>query len=70
MPKVTVYRVKSYDMQTDKYITSKRMATVHGAKTMGGEIIGSSGVDIDESELEAGFEWTPIDFVPRNPRQP
>ena len=38
------------------------MATPEGAAKMGGTIIEGSGYVIDQTDLEAGEEWTPCDF--------
>ena len=61
---VTVYRVKRYDLQSDDYIHSKRLATREGARRMGCEIIASSEVEIPDSDLEAGEEWTAEGYAP------
>lgn len=68
MATVTVWKIKFYNMRTDNFTVSRRMATQEGAKRMHGEIIVGTEVEIDESELESGFEWTPIDFRPVNER--
>ena len=65
MGKVIVYRVRFYDISTDGWSTSRRMATAKGADIMGGEIIESSKLETDVSELEAGEEWTPRDYGAR-----
>ena len=67
MAKITVYKVKLYNVATDESVISKRMATPAGAKKMGGEIVVGTAVDIDASQLEPGEEWTPRNFNP-NPR--
>jgi hypothetical protein len=61
---VTVYRVQVYDVTTDDFRLSRRMATPEGAVKMGGEIIGATAVVVPVSALEAGEEWTPRDFNP------
>jgi hypothetical protein len=40
------------------------MATPEGAAYMGGEIIDGTGYVVDNSELEPGEAWTPLDFEP------
>lgn len=62
---VTVYRVQIYNVATDELILSRRMATVAGAHRMGGDIVDSTNVEIDESQLETGMQWTKRDFNPR-----
>jgi hypothetical protein len=64
MPRVTVYKVKIYDIIADEVRLSRRMATEKGALTMGGEIVQDTATEIDDSQLEAGQEWTPKDFAP------
>lgn len=49
---------------TDQAFLSRRMATVEGAAIMRGEIIEESAFVVDQTELEAGEEWTPLDFDP------
>ncbi|MGB8278088.1 MAG: hypothetical protein WCF20_09210 [Methylovirgula sp.] len=64
MAKVTVYRVKLYDVANDATLISRRMATPEGAKMMGGQIIEDTAVEIDEAQLENGEQWTERDFNP------
>jgi hypothetical protein len=45
------------------------MATREGATIMKGEIIDNTAVEIDETQLESGEKWTPIDFRPQDRRQ-
>lgn len=61
---VTVYRVKVYNIQSDDFQISRRMATVAGARTMGGDIVEGSETEIDESQLEHGMQWTARGFDP------
>jgi hypothetical protein len=61
---VTVYKVRAYDLRTDEFVTSRRMATIKGAHEMGGDIVDGSEVEIDEGQLEPGMEWTARDFNP------
>ena len=65
MDPVTVYKVRLYDPQNDEPRTSRRMATIAGAKMMGGWIIDGTEIEIDRSQLEPGTEWTVRDFNPR-----
>ncbi len=64
MPKVTVYKIKLYDVATDQIRISRRMATREGADVMRGEIIPESAVEIDAARLERGEKWTERDFEP------
>ena len=64
MAKVTVYRVKVYDMYNDEYKLSTRMATRDGAAVMRGDIIEDSATEIEDSRLESGEQWTPKNFTP------
>jgi hypothetical protein len=59
MSKIKVYRIELYDALTDEKIVSQRMATRDGAKSMGGKIIESTEIEIDESRLEPGEQSTP-----------
>jgi hypothetical protein len=61
---VTVYKVRLYDISNDEMVVSRRMATVKGANMMGGDIIDGTEVEIDESQLEPGMEWTARGFDP------
>ncbi|MFW8587526.1 hypothetical protein ACOJBM_29445 [Rhizobium beringeri] len=65
MAKITVYRVRRYDITTDNYIDSRRLMTEKGARMICGEIIRSTAVEIDEEDLESGEEWTPIGYFPK-----
>ena len=64
MGKAKVYRVQVYNIMTDQIVISRRMATREGAEIMRGKVIDDTAVEIDESQLEPGEEWTPIDFNP------
>jgi len=46
------------------FVTSRRMATIKGARTMGADIVDGSEVEINEGQLEPGEEWTARDFDP------
>ncbi|WP_156967686.1 hypothetical protein [Methylosinus sp. PW1] len=62
MKKVTVYNVRKYDIVSDEIKRSRRMATREGALIMCAQIIEGSAIEIDESELESGEQWTRLDF--------
>ena len=64
MEKITVYRVRIYDVQNDEFRTSRRLATMQGAAMMGGSIIDGTEAEIDQSQLEPGMQWTARDFNP------
>jgi hypothetical protein len=66
MPKVTVYKVRHFDINTNEARIIPRLVTREGAKTMGDgfEIIEGMGVEIDTSQLEHGEEYTPRGFTP------
>lgn len=64
MAKVTVYKVQVYNIMTDQSVLSRRMATREGAEIMKGKVIENTAVEIDETQIEPGEEWTPIDFRP------
>jgi hypothetical protein len=66
---VTVYPVDIFDFMTGKILRSPRMATRVGAIIMRGTIIEDGAAEIDESQLEKGEHWTPIDFKPE-PKAP
>ena len=59
---VTVYPIDIFDVMAGKILRSRRMATRAGAIIMRGTIVENGAVEIDESELEKGEQWTPIDF--------
>jgi hypothetical protein len=64
MAKVKVSKVTVYDVTTDQQRVSRRMATPEGAAIMHGTVVENTEVEIDESQLERGEKWTPIDFKP------
>jgi hypothetical protein len=64
MWKVIVHRVRIYDPGIGTVIVSLRMATEHGAKVMGGQIIPGTAVEVGGDRLEAGGHWTTPDFDP------
>ena len=65
MKKVTVYKVKVYDIYKDEPVLSRRMATREGAAIMKGDVIENTATEIDASQLEPGENWTPRDFIPK-----
>jgi hypothetical protein len=65
--KVTVYKVQLYDAVNDEPLTSRRMATRRGAEMMQGHVLENTGIEIEESQLERGQQWTVPNFNP-NPR--
>ena len=65
MAKVKVYRARWYDATKDDYVVSRRLATKEGARKMRAELLENTEVEIDESMLERGEQFTPRDFVPQ-----
>jgi hypothetical protein len=70
MATVTVYKIEAYDIIADELRISRRMATVIGAAKMGGAAIKNTALDIDETLLESGEQWTARDFCPDAARKP
>ncbi len=64
MAKVTVFKVQAYNIITDQYVLSRRMATREGAEIMKGKVIENTAAEIDETQLEPGEKWTPRNFKP------
>lgn len=65
MATVTVYRFRFYDQHSGEMKASRRMATREGVTRLRGEIIESTGVEIDRARLDPGEpDLTPIGFVP------
>jgi hypothetical protein len=64
MAKVTVYPIDIFDVMAGKILRSRRMATRAGAIIMRGTIVEAGAFEIDESQLERGEQWTPLDFKP------
>jgi hypothetical protein len=64
MAKVTVFKMKRYDMNKDEYVVSSRMATREGAAKFEHVVIEGTGVEIDEAQLEPGEQWTARGFKP------
>jgi hypothetical protein len=62
MVRITVYKVRIYDVQNDELRTSRRLPTERGAAMMGGSIIDGTETEIDRSQLEPGMQWTARDF--------
>jgi hypothetical protein len=63
---VTVHKVQAYNIATDELQVSRRMATIAGARIVGGDIIEGTEVEIDESQLEPGRQWTARNFNPHS----
>ena len=61
---VTVYKVRMYIIARDEMTISRRMATVQGAHMMGGDIVDGTAVEIEDSQLEDGMQWTARGFDP------
>ena len=66
MAMVKVYRVTVFNKDTNVWEDqlSRRMATLEGAKAIGGKVIENTEIEIDDSLLERGEQYTPIDFQP------
>jgi hypothetical protein len=64
MGKATVYKVQLYDAANDEPITSRRLATRQGAEMMQGNVLENTAIEIDESQLEHGQQWTEKNFNP------
>jgi hypothetical protein len=65
--KVTVYEIQLYDVANDAPKISRRWATREGAQIMGGMVLEHTAVQIDETELENGNQWTALGFEPKPP---
>jgi hypothetical protein len=61
MPKVTVYRVKCFDVFRDEERILRCMATRSGFRLLGNEfeIVEGSGLEIDASQLGRDEFWVP-----------
>jgi hypothetical protein len=66
--KVSNFKRRSWDGHTDQYQTSTRMATRQGVESIGGTVIEGTEVEIDETQLEPGEQWTPKNFTPPGTR--
>jgi hypothetical protein len=66
MPKVTVYRVKCFDVIKGEERILGCMVTRSGARLLGNEfeIVEGTGIEVDASQLERGHAWTRSDFTP------
>jgi hypothetical protein len=62
--RVKIYKVRVYDVATDQFRISRRMATESGAAIMRGEIMPETEVLIEPDQLENGAQWTERDFKP------
>ena len=65
MSKVTVCKVKCFDVIRGEVRILRSMATRSGARLLGDgfEIVEGSGLEIDASQLEHGEPWTRSDFA-------
>jgi hypothetical protein len=66
MTQITIYKVQSYDINTDQNIISRRMMTKEGAKMHDSEIIPETALLVSRSVLIQGEEYTEIDFNPQS----
>jgi hypothetical protein len=65
MTQVSVYRFRKYDITTDDYVTSTRMATHEKVAQICAEIIPGTKREIDASLLNDG--WTEKNFDQSRP---
>ena len=63
MTKSKVYLFKKYDINSDQYVVSRRMATRDAIEGIKAVIIPETEVEIDNSHL-SGDRMTEIDFKP------
>jgi len=63
MTKSKVYRFKKYDINSDQYVVSRRMATRDAIGRINAVLIPESEVEIDNSHV-SGDGMTEIDFKP------
>ena len=66
MARVKVYKVAVFDAIAGENRDQEVMATREGAEMMRGTVKEDSEVEIDDSQLEFGKQWTPRGFVPTN----
>jgi len=64
MAKITVFRAKSWDVANDAPQTSRRWFTREGAEAWNLVVIEGSAIEIDDSSLEPGEQWTRRGFDP------
>jgi hypothetical protein len=64
MARIKVYKVQLYNAVTDAPMISRRMATRQGAEIMQGVVLENTEIEIDESQLERGEQWTARGFIP------
>jgi hypothetical protein len=64
MAQITIYRVDFYDIQNDTMLRSRRWFTRDGAERVNGLVLEDTALEIDESALEDGEQWTVRDFNP------
>ena len=63
MSKVKVYQFKRYDINTDQYVVSRRMATREAIERLGAVVISGTAAEVDGAHLD-GDGMTEIGFVP------
>jgi hypothetical protein len=67
MSRVTVHLFRAYDIHTDQFIVSKRMATLEAIARVNGEPIEGTAVAIEVSDLDPGISgMTPRGYEPRS----
>lgn len=67
MSKVTVHMFKVYDVQTDVFFISRRMATMEAIARARGEAVEGTACEIDVTDLDPGIDgMTPRGFQPRS----
>ena len=62
MPKVTVFKIKCFDVIKGEERILGRLATRSGARLLGDgfEIIEGTGIEVDASQLERGETWDAV----------
>jgi hypothetical protein len=65
MAKITICRVDFYDVQNDTMHRSRRWFTREGAERVNGHVFEDTALEVDESALENGEQWTARGFDPR-----
>ncbi|TCL62901.1 hypothetical protein [Rhizobium sp. BK251] len=64
MPKVKIYRAGKYDIGTDNIRESNRWWTKEGADRHGLILEESTGIEVEDSELEVAGEYTEHGYNP------
>ena len=64
MAKITIYRVEFYDVRNDASQRSNRWWTRQGAETFKAHILEDTALEVDDSCLEAGEQWTARGYDP------